>query len=54
MNRVHIDIQIKRLFSQVDDSPTDNSLSLNEIQKHADIFTDMRMFDADRVLHDEM
>jgi len=51
---VHINIQIKRLFSQVDDSPVDDSLSLNEIQKHADIFIDMGMFEADKVLHDEI
>ncbi|CAF3821286.1 unnamed protein product [Rotaria sordida] len=53
MNRVHIDMQIKKLFSKVDDSPKDNSLSLREIKKHANIFTNMNMLDADGVLHDE-
>jgi len=54
MNRAHISKQIKKLFLKVDDSPKDESLSLNEIQKHADIFTDMRILDAERVLHEEM
>jgi hypothetical protein len=54
MNRVHINKQIKKLFSKVDDSPKDGSLSLNEIQKHAEIFTDMSILDAERVLHEEM
>jgi hypothetical protein len=54
MNRAHISKQIKKLFFKVDDSPKDESLSLNEIQKHADIFTDMRILDAERVLHEEM
>ncbi|CAF0847364.1 unnamed protein product [Adineta steineri] len=54
MNRIHIDRQIKKLFSKVDDSPADGSLSLNEIQKHADIFTDLRILDTERVLHEEM
>ncbi|CAF1504989.1 unnamed protein product [Rotaria sp. Silwood1] len=54
MNRVHIDMQINKLFSKVDDSPKDKSLSLEEIKKHADVFTDMRILDADGALHDEM
>ena len=54
MNRVHIKNQIKKLFSKVDDSPTDNALSLNEIQKHADVFTDMHILDTEKALHEEM
>lgn len=54
MNRVHIDNQIKKLFGLVDDSPADQSLSLEEIQKHADVFTDMHILDTDKALHDEM
>jgi Ca2+-binding EF-hand superfamily protein len=54
MNRVHINNQIKKLFLKVDDSPSDNVLTLNEIQKHADIFTDMRILDTEKALHDEM
>ncbi|CAF3596578.1 unnamed protein product [Adineta steineri] len=54
INRVHINIQVKRLFSKVDDSPADDSLSLKEIQKHADIFTDLSLLNTDRVLHEEM
>ena len=54
MNRAHINKQIKQLFSKVDDSPKDDSLSLKEIQNHADIFTDMRLLDAERALHEEM
>lgn len=54
MNRVHIDRQIKKLFEKADDSPADGSLSLSEVQKHADVFTDMRILDAERVLHEEM
>jgi hypothetical protein len=42
------------LFSAVDDSPKDNSLSLDEIQKHANIFADMRLLDAEKGLHEEM
>jgi hypothetical protein len=54
MNRVHINNQIKKLFSKVDDAPSDNVLTLNEIQKHADVFTDMRILDTEKALHDEM
>ncbi|CAF3921609.1 unnamed protein product [Rotaria sp. Silwood2] len=54
MNRVHIDMQIKKLFSKVDDSPTDNLLSLKELKRHADVFTNMRILDADEILHDEV
>jgi hypothetical protein len=54
MNRVHINNQIKKLFTKVDDSPADDFLSLNEIQKHADVFTDMRILDAGNALHEEM
>jgi len=54
MNRVHINNQIKKLFSKVDDSPTDNFLTLNEIQKHADVFTDMQILDTEKALHDEI
>lgn len=54
MNRVHIENQIKKLFLKVDDSPKDDSLSLEEIQKHADVFTDMHIIDTDKALHDEM
>ena len=54
MNRIHIGNQIRKLFVKVDDDPTDDSLSLNEILKHADIFTDMHILDPDKALHDEM
>ncbi|CAF4270263.1 unnamed protein product [Rotaria socialis] len=54
MNRVHINNQIKKLFEKVDDSPSDNVLTLNEIQKHSDVFTDMRILDTEKALHDEM
>lgn len=54
MNRVHISNQIKKLFSRVDDTPSDNVLTLEEIQKHADVFTDMRILDTEKALHDEM
>ncbi|CAF1034990.1 unnamed protein product [Adineta steineri] len=54
LNRVHINNQIKKLFSKVDDSPSDNVLTLNEIQKHADVFTDMQILDTEKALHEEM
>ncbi|CAF2114733.1 unnamed protein product [Rotaria magnacalcarata] len=54
MNRVHINNQIKKLFEKVDDSPADNVLTLNEIQKHSDVFTDMSILDTEKALHDEM
>ena len=54
MNRVHIDNQIKKLFVKVDDSPKNELLSLDEIRKHADVFTDMHILDTDQALHDEM
>ncbi|CAF0908498.1 unnamed protein product [Adineta ricciae] len=54
MNRAHINIQVNRLFEKVDDSPRDDTLSLNEIQRHAHVFADMRILDTDEVLHDEM
>jgi len=54
MNRVHINNQIKKLYSKVDDDPKDNVLSLNEIQKHADVFTDMKILDTEKALHEEM
>ncbi|CAF1347028.1 unnamed protein product [Adineta ricciae] len=54
LNRVHISNQIKKLYSKVDDSPSDNLLSLNEIQKHADVFTDMQLLDTEKALHEEM
>lgn len=54
MNRVHINNQIKKLFSKVDDSPKDDLLSLEEIQKHADVFTDMKILDTEKALHDEI
>ncbi|CAF4038002.1 unnamed protein product [Rotaria sp. Silwood2] len=54
MNRVHISNQIKKLYEKVDDSPSDNVLTLNEIQKHADVFTDMRILDTEKALHDEI
>ncbi|CAF0718914.1 unnamed protein product [Adineta ricciae] len=54
LNRGHIDRQIKKLFSKVDDSPADNALSLDEVQNHADTFADMRLLDAEKVLHEEM
>ena len=54
LNRAHINIQIKRLFSQVDDTPKDDHLSLEEIQNHAEVFTDMQFFDSDGGSHQEM
>ena len=54
MNRGHVNREIKKLFSKVDDSPTDGALSLEEVQRHADIFADMRILDAENVLHQEM
>ena len=54
MNRAHINIQVNRVFEKVDDSPGDDALSLNEIQSHAHVFTDMRILDTDEVLHEEM
>ena len=54
MNRVHIGNQIKKLFLKVDDSPKDDLISLEEIRKHADVFTDMHILDTDKALHDEM
>ena len=54
LNRVHINNQIKKLFSKVDDSPTDEQLTLDEIQKHADVFTDMKILDTEKALHDEI
>lgn len=54
MNRVHVNIQIKELFSKVDDSPQDDYLSLPEIKKHADVFTDMRFLDAAKSLHEDI
>ena len=54
MNRVHIKNQINKLYEKVDDSPLDSFLSLNELQKHADAFTDMRILDTEKALHDEM
>jgi hypothetical protein len=45
---------VKRLFSAVDDNPKDDYLSLEEIQNHADVFTDMQFLDAGRALHQEM
>jgi len=54
MNRIHMNIQIKRLFAKVDDSPKDELLSLAEIKKHADVFTDMRLLDAVKVLHEDI
>lgn len=54
LNRGHIDRQIKKLFAKVDDSPADNALTLDEVQNHADTFADMRLLDAEKVLHEEM
>ncbi|UJR07816.1 hypothetical protein I4U23_012099 [Adineta vaga] len=54
LNRVHINNQIKKLFAKVDDLPSDNFLSLDEIQKHADVFTDMQLLDTEKALHEEM
>lgn len=54
MNRGHINIQINKLFSKVDDSPKDNYLSLLEIIKHADVFTDMRFLDTAKNLHEDI
>lgn len=54
MNRAHIKQQISRLFSKVDDSPSDDHLSLEEIQKHADVFSDMRLVNLESSLHEEM
>jgi len=53
INRVHISNQINKLFSKVDDSPSDNVLSLDEVQKHADVFADMRILDTEKSLHEE-
>ena len=46
--------KIKKLFEKVDDSPSDGVLTLDEIKKHADVFTDMRILDTEKALHDEM
>ena len=54
MNRVHISNQIKKLFSKVDDTPADKKLSLKEIQKHADVFTDIQILDTEKALHVEI
>ncbi|CAF2536738.1 unnamed protein product [Rotaria sp. Silwood2] len=54
MNRVHISNQIKKIFEKVDDSPSDYVLTLNEMQKHADLFTDMRILDTKRALYYEI
>ena len=53
-NRLHINTEIKKLFAKVDTSPQDEKLSLQEIQQHADVFTDMRILDTERALHDEI
>ena len=54
MNRAHINIQIKKLFSRVDDNPKDDFLSLDEVQNHADVFADMRLLDSMSGVHQEM
>lgn len=54
MNRSHIKLQVSRLFNKVDDAPTDEHLSLEEIQKHADVFSDMHLVNLESSLHDEI
>lgn len=46
--------EIKKLISKLDDSPNDEKLSLDEIKKHASVFTDIRILDIEKALHDEM
>lgn len=54
MNRGYISLQVKKLFSKVDDPPKDDLLSLDEIEKHADVFADMRILDTIRTIHEEI
>ncbi|CAF3347997.1 unnamed protein product [Rotaria socialis] len=51
LNRVHIGMQVKKLFSLVDDSPKDDVLSLEEIKTHVDVFTNINILDTEKVLH---
>ncbi|CAF0814527.1 unnamed protein product, partial [Didymodactylos carnosus] len=52
-NKSHINNQITKLFSKVDDEPDDEHLSLDEIENHADIFIDLRLLDIEKALHNE-
>lgn len=54
INRVHVIKQIKKLFVKVDDAPQDHILTLEEIQNHADAFTDPYILETEKVLHDEI
>lgn len=53
-NRRHISKEIQKLMTKIDDSPKDERISLEEIEKHVEDFTDIRVLDAEKVLHDEM
>ncbi|CAF5174133.1 unnamed protein product, partial [Rotaria magnacalcarata] len=53
LNRVHIGMQVKKLFSHVDDSPKDDVLSLEEVQTHADVFTNMNILETEKILHND-